>query len=128
MRLAIAVGAANGLLAVAMGAMAAHGLEARLPEQALQWIETGSRYGLAHGVALLVIAALARQETAPSLGLRFAAWAFVAGSILFCGTLYVMGLVNTTAPAALVPIGGVALIADWASLLVYCATRRKVSG
>ena len=107
--------------------MAAHALQQRLPAEALAWIETGSRYGLAHGLALLAVACLARQDAGPALAIRLAAWAFALGSLLFSGTLYIMGLANTATPAALVPLGGVALLAGWACLLVYCAMRRKGS-
>ena len=56
MRIWLTTGAAGAFLSVAMGAFAAHGLEGRLGPEALDWIETGARYGLAHGVALLALA------------------------------------------------------------------------
>ncbi len=125
LKLWIAAGAINGLLAVAMGAMAAHGLQSRLPPDALSWIDTGSRYGMAHALALLAVACLGRHEASPQIGLRVAGWGFLVGSVLFSGTLYVMALSASSAPSILVPIGGLCLLIGWAGLLLYCTARRK---
>ena len=54
-RLLGVLGAGYGLIAVAVGAFAAHALESRLDERALGWIETGSRYQFFHALALLAI-------------------------------------------------------------------------
>ena len=54
-------GAANGFVAVAMGAFAAHGLKAVLDPAALAWVETGSRYELTHALALVAVALLIRD-------------------------------------------------------------------
>ena len=51
----------NGALGVAMGAWAAHGLQATLPAPAIEWIRTGASYQLWHAAALLGLAALARD-------------------------------------------------------------------
>lgn len=125
LKLWIAAGAVNGFLAVGMGAMAAHSLQSRLSPDALSWIDTGSRYGMAHALALLAVACLGRQEPSPQIGLRVAGWGFLVGSILFSGSLYVMALSESSALSMLVPIGGLCLLVGWAGLLLYCTARRK---
>ena len=113
-------GAANGFVAVAMGAFAAHGLKAILDPAALAWVETGSRYELTHALALLAVAILMRDARAASRRLLQAAGlAFLLGSILFAGSLYLLALTGMTAIAWLTPVGGVGLLAGWFVLAWY---------
>ena len=69
---AILFAALSGCLAVALGAWAAHGLDGRLPAQAMGWLRTGLDYQTWHAAALLAVAALARGGPAPA-ALRLAA-------------------------------------------------------
>jgi uncharacterized membrane protein YgdD (TMEM256/DUF423 family) len=124
-RLWICAAAVNGFLAVAMGALAAHGLQGRVPPQALDWIEIGARYGALHALALLGVAALSARRGSGARWLTAAGWAFVAGSILFSATLYAMGLTGAGALAKLVPAGGISFMAGWLALLVYGLTARS---
>ena len=119
MGLWIAVAAVNGFLAVAMGAFAAHALQARLEPKALGWIETASRYEAIHALALFGVAILiGRAETTP-LSLSVSAWAFTLGMLLFCGALYLMGLFGWRGLGAVAPFGGLALMTGWALLAFY---------
>ena len=127
MQLWICAAAANGFLAVAMGALAAHGLKDRLPAQSLDWIETGARLGLGHGLALLAVALLADRAGAGSWTLGVAGWGFLLGSLLFSGLLYVMGLTGWRALGAVVPLGGVAFLIGWGALFAYGIGLRGVS-
>ncbi len=119
MRLWITAAAVNGFLAVAMGAMAAHSLQDILPAEALDWIETGARLGLAHGLALLGVGLLMGRAVGPSRALAIAGWGFLVGTVLFSGALYVMGLMGWPALGAVVPLGGVALLIGWGALFAY---------
>ena len=119
MRLWICAAAINGLLAVALGAMAAHGLRGRVEPEQIAWIETGSEYGMAHGLALMGVALLWGRTPAPSRSLRLAGWGFLAGTLLFSGALYVMGLTGQRALGAVVPVGGILLLGGWAALFVH---------
>ena len=92
MSLWLAAGAANGFLAVALGAFAAHGLKGRLDEQALGWIQTGVQYQMFHALALIAVAWLASRQEAQIWSLQLAGWGFLAGCVLFSGLLYVMAL------------------------------------
>jgi len=124
-RMALTAGGLNGLLAVGLGAFAAHGMRGGASPEALGWVETGARYGLAHGLALLALAALSTRSGARSRWLTLAIAAFALGTLLFSGTLYVMGLADWRGPAPLVPLGGVLMILGWAFLLLYCLTARS---
>jgi uncharacterized membrane protein YgdD (TMEM256/DUF423 family) len=111
----LAAGAVNGLIAVAMGAFAAHGLKDRLPLEALAWIKTASDYQMWHGLALLAIAALAKSGRVN--GLHRAAGAFLIGVVLFSGSLYLLAFTGWRGFAFVIPIGGTALLLGWALLL-----------
>jgi uncharacterized membrane protein YgdD (TMEM256/DUF423 family) len=123
MRLWICAAAVNGLLAVGLGALAAHGLRGRVEPERIAWIETGSDYGMAHALALLGVALLVGRAPAPTppppRSLTLAGWGFLAGTVLFSGALYVMGLTGMRALGAAVPVGGILLLGGWAALLVY---------
>jgi len=125
LRTALVAGALNGLLAVSLGAFAAHRMADSAASESLRWIETGTRYGLAHGLALLALAALAARDELRSRWLMLAVAAFTLGTLLFSGTLYVMGLADWHGPAPLVPVGGVLLIFGWGLLLLYGLTARR---
>jgi uncharacterized membrane protein YgdD (TMEM256/DUF423 family) len=111
----LALGALNGLLAVAGGAFAAHALAGAVDERALAAFRTGADYHTIHALALLAVAAL-------SLGPR-SAWLtaagsfFVAGILLFSGSLYVLALTGARAAAFVTPFGGTAFLLGWSSLL-----------
>ena len=123
MRLWICAAAVNGFLAVAFGAFAAHGLRGAIGPERLAWVETGSDYGMVHGLALIGVALLWSRAPGglmpPSRGLRFAGWGFLAGTLLFSGTLYVMGMTGLGALGAVVPVGGALLLGGWAALFVH---------
>ncbi len=124
MRLWICAAAVNGLLAVALGAQATHSLRGRVDPERIAWIEVGSDYGMAHGLALIGVALLwdrapGGRISPPPRSLKLAGWGFLAGSVLFSGALYVMGMTGLRALGAVVPVGGVLLLGGWAALLVY---------
>jgi uncharacterized membrane protein YgdD (TMEM256/DUF423 family) len=119
MRLLLGVSAISGFLAVALGAFGAHGLRglvADFPDAAkrVEWWQTGASYHLAHALAIGIAALLVERVAgrAPVI----AAWAFVAGIVLFSGSLYVMGASGLRALGAVTPLGGLAFLVGWACL------------
>ncbi len=118
-RLWICAAAINGFIAVAVGAFAAHGLEEGLSPKALDWIDTGTRFEGLHALALLAVALLARREIKPSVFVGVAGWAFLLGTILFCGSLYAAAFAGMTGLTGVVPIGGVAFLIGWGTLFFY---------
>ena len=107
------VGAINGFLAVAAGAFAAHGLEARVAPRALEIFQTGAHYHLTHAIALVGVS-LVRGPGANRADL--AGWLFTVGIVLFSGSLYFLVLADSTALVLLTPVGGVSFLAGWVLL------------
>lgn len=115
-----ALGAAFGALAVLLGAFGAHALRATLSEADLATFEIGVRYQMYHALALMAVAWASTQWSAATVSL--AGWAFVAGIVVFSGSLYVLVLTGQRWLGAITPIGGVALIVGW-GLLAWTALR-----
>jgi uncharacterized membrane protein YgdD (TMEM256/DUF423 family) len=57
--------------------------------------------------------------------IRFAGWAFVAGTLLFSGSLYALALTGVTKLGAVTPLGGVGFIAGWIALAVAAVRTRE---
>ena len=113
-RLFLGMGAISAGLAVALGAFAAHGLRARLSAEALATFETGARYHMYHALALLAVGwALGRW---PGPWTNAAGWLFVAGTVLFSGSLYLLAVTGARALGAITPFGGLAFILGWLAL------------
>ena len=108
------LGCAFALLGVAAGAFGAHALRARLDAPALAVWETAARYQLFHALALLAVALAASRWPAP--GWAAAGWLFVAGTVVFSGSLYLLVLTGTRWLGAVTPLGGLCLLAGWAML------------
>ncbi len=115
MKFWLALAAINGFIAVAAGAFGAHGLEGRVGERALAAFETGARYHMFHALALIGVAWLASVHQHASVSL--AGWAFIAGMILFSGSLYYYGLTESRALVMVTPVGGLGFLVGWATLL-----------
>ena len=109
-------GAILGFLGVALGAFGAHGLRSRLSPDMLAVFETGVRYQMYHAFALLIVAAVGHARL-----LNIAGWSFVAGTVIFSGSLYTLALTGTTAFGAITPIGGLAFLIGWACLAFFAA-------
>jgi uncharacterized membrane protein YgdD (TMEM256/DUF423 family) len=120
MNLWLLIAAANGLLAVAAGAFGAHALAGALDAHALQTFETGARNHMYHALAI-GLAALALRDQRPA---RLAAALFLAGIVLFSGSLYALALTGLRPLAYATPFGGVAFLAGWAAL-GYAALRAR---
>lgn len=108
------LGALLGFVGVALGAFGAHALRATLEPRDLEIFETAVRYQLVHAVALVGVAwAWTRWPGTATLA---AGWFFVAGVVVFSGSLYLLVLVGPRSWGAVTPVGGVALLLGWASL------------
>jgi uncharacterized membrane protein YgdD (TMEM256/DUF423 family) len=114
------IAALNGALAVACGAFAAHGLQGRIDAHALSVFETGARYHMYHALAIGLAALAMRGAAAQSA--HYAAIFFLAGILLFSGSLYVLALSGVRGVAFATPFGGVAFLIGWV-LLGYAGTR-----
>lgn len=111
-----AAGAISALLAVAAGAFGAHALRARLTPDLLAVFETGARYQMYHALALLAVAwAVTRW---PVGAVRGAGWLFIAGTVVFSGSLYLLSLTGQRWLGAITPLGGLLLLAGWLALAI----------
>lgn len=118
-------GAVSAAIAVAAGAFGAHGLrnlDFVTPER-LGTFETGVRYQMIHALALLVVGLLLERRPEATT-LAWAGGLFLAGSVIFSGSLYLLVLTDTGWLGAVTPIGGVAFIAGWILLAWFVARTR----
>jgi uncharacterized membrane protein YgdD (TMEM256/DUF423 family) len=94
-------------LAVALGAFGAHALEEFLENTGrVETWQTAVFYHLTHSLALFWVAGQRTRDVVPQ-------WAFVAGIVIFGGSLYVLCLTGITVFGAITPIGGLSLLAGW---------------
>jgi uncharacterized membrane protein YgdD (TMEM256/DUF423 family) len=124
----IAVGALFGAIGVGLGAYGAHGLSKLLENQLgyagadlehrLDIFRTAVHYQMLHAVALVITGLALQQKEARSW--RFAAWAFLAGILIFSGLLKVMTFAGPEWKwlGAIVPIGGLSMILGWLALAI----------
>jgi uncharacterized membrane protein YgdD (TMEM256/DUF423 family) len=113
--------AALGFFGVALGAFGAHGLSRSLEgladgAQRLEWWKTGAQYHLVHALATGLSAASAARFTG-GLG-AISGWLFVAGVVLFSGSLYTMTVTGVRALGVVTPIGGLCFLGGWGALFV----------
>lgn len=109
-----AIGAGLGALGVALGAFGAHGLKSRVSAESVAVWETAARYHVLHALALMATAWACDRWPGPYA--QSAGWLFVAGTLLFSGSLYALTLTGVRALGAITPIGGLCLIAGWICL------------
>src|SRR3990172_7003772 len=111
-RLFFTSGAVFGFLGVALGAFAAHALKTRLSPDMFNIFEVGVRYHMYHALALLAVAWACTRW--PAILIALSGWLFIAGIIIFSGSLYILSLTGIRWLGAITPIGGCAFIAGWA--------------
>ena len=117
-----AIGSFLAGLAVATGAFGAHGLEKLVsPERLITW-EKAARYQIYHAIALFIVAWAITQWRDQENSFIVAGWAFILGTILFSGSLYILVLTDSLKIAGfnlayLTPIGGVAYVVGWLMLM-----------
>jgi len=101
-------------LGVAIGAFGAHKLKDFLLQTGrTDTFEKAITYQFYHSLALLVIGLLATQVQINTKYLNYAGYSFIAGIIIFSGSLYILCLTETPKWGAVTPIGGVCMIAGW---------------
>ena len=113
-KLFVLLGAASGFVAVAAGAFGAHALKSRVSTDMLSVFEVGARYQMYHALALFAVAWVAARWPGPAA--LAAGWLFVAGTVLFSGSLYLLALTGVRWLGAITPLGGAAFLAGWLCL------------
>ncbi len=115
-RLFIMVGSIAAFLGVALGAFGAHMLKNRLSEDLFNIFEVGVRYHFYHALALLAVAWACTRW--PGNLTILSGWLFLAGIIIFSGSLYALSLSGVRWLGAITPIGGLAFLAGWVCLFI----------
>jgi uncharacterized membrane protein YgdD (TMEM256/DUF423 family) len=77
----------------------------------LSTFEIGVRYQMYHALALVAVGILVPRASSATLAL--AGWLFVAGTLVFSGSLYALAVTGQRWLGAVTPLGGAALIAGW---------------
>lgn len=109
-------GSGFSLLSVLFGAFGAHTLKDKLIEEMLNNFEVAVRYQMYHAIGLIVVAwAMSQWQSTLT---NAAGWCFVAGILIFSGSLYILSLTGIKWLGAITPIGGLAFIAGWGCLIL----------
>jgi uncharacterized membrane protein YgdD (TMEM256/DUF423 family) len=114
------LGAIAAFLGVGLGAFGAHGLRGRLSPEMLAVFETAVRYQMYHAFALLLTSLLMARMGGWLM--TAAGWSFLAGIVLFSGSLYALALGGVPVLGAITPLGGLAFLAGWACLALAAAS------
>lgn len=118
-----------GALSVVLGAFGAHSLKKieGISPDTIASFETGVRYQFYHTLALLAAAILYKEF--PGRLLQWAGYFFIAGIVLFSGSLYILTLFKATQLVGMsgigiiTPFGGLFFIAAW--ILMVAAVVKK---
>ncbi len=121
-RFALTLGAVAMFATVALGAFGAHALKARLPPEMIEVWRTAVQYQAWHALALVTVGLAFGQRPAGAAAAA-ATWFFVAGIVLFSGSLYALALTGERWLGAITPIGGIAFLLGWAAFAWAVARR-----
>ncbi|MFT6791534.1 MAG: uncharacterized membrane protein YgdD (TMEM256/DUF423 family) [Cellvibrionaceae bacterium] len=118
LKLWLSVTAISGLLAVGLGAFAAHGLKGKISDTLLSAFQTATHYQMFHTLALLALLVLISQLTEVPRLLWFGVYAWLIGVVLFSGSLYWLALGGPAWLGPVTPLGGFLLLLGWFALAV----------
>ncbi|MGG9970251.1 DUF423 domain-containing protein [Ferruginibacter sp. SUN002] len=116
-KLFIRTAALLGALTVILGAFGAHKLKEFLPPATLNIFETAVRYQFYHVLALLFVGILFKEFA--NKYMQWAGYLFIAGIILFSGSLYLITylhaveIIGYNGIGLITPIGGLLFILGW---------------
>ena len=111
-------GAIFGFLSVAFGAFGAHALKTLLSPYSLDIFQKAVHYQASHTLALLLTGLLLQQY--PLASLRWAGGFFIAGILLFSGSLYLLAMTDIRILGAITPVGGLSFLIGWLLLAIGC--------
>ena len=109
----ICVGVTLAFLSVLFGAAGAHWLEALKDLDLKNTYETAVRFQMFHSLSLMIIGLIINLKLAPGKLLIFSPFCIFLGTIIFCGSLYIISLSSLKWFGAVAPVGGVLLLAGW---------------
>ena len=115
-RIFFSIGSFSAFIAVVAGAFGSHALRSRLDPELLRVFEIGVRYQMYHALALMGVSFACTKW--PGNLMNAGGWLFVAGTLLFSGSLYQLSLTGTKWIGIVTPIGGVLLMLGWLCLAI----------
>ena len=125
----IIIAAAFCAFAVLIGAFGAHGLKQVLSSESLNAFETGVRYHFYHSFALLFTGIL--WDRFRTKWIKYAGYSFIAGIVLFSGSLYALAFLRASGNTGwknigiITPLGGLFFIAGWIFLIVTFSVKNN---
>jgi uncharacterized membrane protein YgdD (TMEM256/DUF423 family) len=105
-------------LAVILGAFGAHGLKNMVAPESIETWEKAVRYQMYHALAMLLLAWAITHWPEGARLWSLGGWLFLAGAVLFSGSLYLLVLSGIKWLGAITPLGGVAFGLGWLCLLI----------
>lgn len=108
----VALGAALGMNDVMMGALSDHVVHAEVGAHLFRIFNIALRFEIYHALGLILIGLCAAHIRHSRL-LTAAGWLMFAGTVLFCGSLYMLVLTGHQDFGIITPFGGSALILSW---------------
>ena len=117
LKIAFLFAAFAGALGVVLGAFGAHALRGCIEPRLIETFQTAVQYQLIHALALLLVS-LTIGWLGQSQSLEISAYAFMAGIVLFSGSLYGLVLTEMRWLGPVTPLGGLCFIVGWLALLV----------
>jgi uncharacterized membrane protein YgdD (TMEM256/DUF423 family) len=108
----IGIGAVLAFIGVAAGAFGTHGLRDHLAPDRLAIYQTAAQYQLVHAIALVALGSMSKVRV------TWPGWLFLAGVLVFSGSLYALALTGIRWFGAITPLGGLCFLLGWAILAV----------
>ena len=121
MKRILTITAISGMTAVMLGAFGTHSLKKIISPEMLEVYKTGVQYQFYHTFALLMVGVLMQFKSSKSL--NWSAYLFIAGIVLFSGSLYALAISDIKILGAITPVGGVAFIAGWVLLAIHVSKK-----
>ena len=109
----IKIGIIFSMLSVIIGAFGAHFLSNIIGDK-MDTFKTGIQYQIFHSLSLIITGILSKVF---EVDLSGAAYFFIAGIILFSGSLYLISIYKYSFLGMVAPIGGLSFIIGWAFLI-----------
>lgn len=117
----IITGSVFAFMAVALGAFGAHSLKNVLDDYGMMIWEKAVFYQMIHALAIIFCGVL--QNMFLKINFKNAAYSFIAGNILFSGSLYILAISDIKVLGAVTPLGGISFLLGW-GLIIYNLTKK----
>ena len=111
-----AVGSISACIVIVLGSFGAHGLKDILDTYGKSIFEKAVLYQMFHSVGILFLGII--NQIMPEVHLELVGWAFIIGTIIFCGSLYILAITGIKSFGMITPIGGLLFIIGWIILFV----------